>query len=101
MKKQGKSEVKHVWIQKKTSPRAIKRIRLFWKRLVKKKKLKFSSNAIQTNCLIKNQSLFEIAAILTSFFFRIINLTIRLYRKSPIRNTENLSEICNDISAVK
>ena len=46
------------------------------------------------NCLIKDQSLFQSAATLTSFYCLVINLMI-----SPSENGP--SEIYNDISTVK
>ena len=42
----------------------------------------------QMNCLIKDQSLFQSAATLISFYCLIISLTIRPSGKCPIRNIQ-------------
>ena len=62
--------------------------------VVSARKMKFLITQIRINCLIKDHSLFERAATLTSFYSLIINLTIRPSEKCPIRNL-------NDISTVK
>ena len=51
-----------------------------------KKNLKFLIISTQMNCLINDQSLFQSAATLTSFYCLIINLTIRPSGKYAIRN---------------
>ena len=51
-----------------------------------KKNLKFLITPIRINCLTNDQSLFQSAATLPSFYCRVIILTIRLYEKCPIRN---------------
>ena len=48
-------------------------------------KTEFLITLTQTNCLIKDQSLFQSAATLASFYCRIIYLMIRTYGKCIIR----------------
>ena len=48
-------------------------------------KIKILHTPILKNDLIKDQSLFQSTATLTSFYCRIINLAIRSFEKYPIR----------------
>ena len=54
--------------------------------VVSARKLKFLITPTRMNCLLKDQSLFQSAATLTSSYCLIINLTIRPSGKCPIKN---------------